>query len=70
MVLTAKQKEELNRAILEYLINNDYKQAAEVFGTEAQTVFNKETNKGVMSNILEKKWVSVVRLQKKIMDLE
>jgi hypothetical protein len=29
MVLTTKQKEELNQAIIEYLINNDYGDTAD-----------------------------------------
>lgn len=31
MVLTAKQKEQLNKDILEYLVKNDYPNAAQSF---------------------------------------
>ena len=31
MVLTSKQKDQLNKDILEYLVKNDYKEAAQIF---------------------------------------
>lgn len=31
MVLTSKQKEQLNKDMLEYLVKNDYPKTAEVF---------------------------------------
>jgi platelet-activating factor acetylhydrolase IB subunit alpha len=71
MVLTDKQKEELNKAILEYLQNNNYKDSAKQFSEESGAKFdhNDKTN-AALSDILEKKWISVVRLQKKIIELE
>ena len=68
MVLTDKQKEELNKAILEYITNNSFKESAKIFSEESGIKFEK-TN-FVLSDILEKKWISVVRLQKKIIELE
>lgn len=64
-MLTTKQKEELNIAILDYLQSNDFK--------ETFQAFSKETNKEIDPNkkgILEKKWATFLRLQKKIMTLE
>ena len=68
MVLTDKQKEELNKAILEYITNNSFNETAKIFSEESGIKFEK-TN-FVLSDILEKKWISVVRLQKKIIELE
>jgi len=66
MVLTNKQKEELNKAILDYLKTSNLTATAEVFQkeTEIEELDPKKTG------LLEKKWTSVIRLQKKVMDLE
>jgi len=66
MVLTGKQKEELNKAILDYLKTANLTQSAEIFQkeTEVEELDPKKTG------LLEKKWTSVIRLQKKVMDLE
>lgn len=68
-MLSQRQKDELNRAIADYLLTNNYK---ETFDT-----FLKETNLPVDTcadkknqGVLEKKWTTVVRLQKKIVELE
>jgi platelet-activating factor acetylhydrolase IB subunit alpha len=68
MVLTEKQKKELNEAILDYMLSEGdaFKQAAAVFQVEA----NIQSIPTARSNLLEKKWLSIVRLQKKIMELE
>jgi len=66
MVLTGKQQEELNEAVLDYLKQSGYAQATEVFQKEANIENIEDKNRG----LLEKKWTSVVRLQKKVMDLE
>eukprot|EP00825_Cyclidium_porcatum_P043847 TRINITY_DN6321_c0_g1_i1.p1 TRINITY_DN6321_c0_g1~~TRINITY_DN6321_c0_g1_i1.p1 ORF type:complete len:316 (+),score=44.53 TRINITY_DN6321_c0_g1_i1:185-1132(+) len=70
MVLTEKQKGELNKGILEYLNNNSYKKTAQLFEDECKLTFDQNEFKGTMQNILEKKWLSIVRLQKKVMELE
>lgn len=71
MVLTNKQKEELNKAILEYLVNNKYSEAAAKFQIESNTVIEvQEKPNPSMSDILEKKWIAIYRLQKKVMELE
>lgn len=66
MVLTNKQKEELNKAILDYLKTSNLTSTAEAFQkeTEIEELDPKKTG------YLEKKWTSVIRLQKKVMDLE
>eukprot|EP01117_Protostelium_nocturnum_P020668 TRINITY_DN9411_c0_g1_i1.p1 TRINITY_DN9411_c0_g1~~TRINITY_DN9411_c0_g1_i1.p1 ORF type:complete len:407 (-),score=78.71 TRINITY_DN9411_c0_g1_i1:28-1248(-) len=66
MVLTNKQKEELNKAVLDYLKTNGLNSSAEAFQkeTEIEDLDPKKTG------LLEKKWTSVIRLQKKVLDLE
>ena len=62
MVFTSKQKEELNKAILDYLKVSGYKSSADVFAKESET----EELDAQKTGMLEKKWTSVVRLQKKV----
>lgn len=70
--LTAKQKEELNNAVLEYLVKNDFKQSALKFASEANLKMPEDNAKqsDFKNDILEKKWTSVVRLKKQVMELE
>jgi len=67
MVLPNKQKEELNIAIGDYLQQNGYSQTLDTFKEEAS--LSDEVEKKFV-NLLEKKWTSVIRLQKKVMELE
>lgn len=67
MMLTNRQKEELNNAVFEYLKNNDYENTAETFMSECGDELTKSSQ---MKNVLEKKWVSIIRLSKKISQLE
>ena len=69
MVLTNKQKEELNKAILEYLLNNKYSETAAKFQQESTTSFEAAPSSAT-SDLLEKKWIAIYRLQKKVMELE
>ena len=65
-MLTEKQREELHKAILEYLQVNGFGRAYEQFKGDAKLAdADVSTN-----NVLEKKWVSVIRLQKKIDELQ
>jgi platelet-activating factor acetylhydrolase IB subunit alpha len=64
-LLTPKQKQELNQALLDYLQASGYSAAFEALKREAG-VEEDAKQKGV----LEKKWASIVRLQRKINDLE
>lgn len=67
MVLTARQQEELNHAIIEYLSSNGFSQSCDIFRQEANMP---EQIDSKYAGLLEKKWTSVIRLQKKVMDLE
>ena len=64
MVLSQRQREELNKAIAEYMTSNGYNDALEAFKREAD--MPGEVDKKY-SGLLEKKWTSVIRLQKKVM---
>mmetsp|Transcript_28720 Transcript_28720/g.37678 ORF Transcript_28720/g.37678 Transcript_28720/m.37678 type:complete len:440 (-) Transcript_28720:300-1619(-) len=69
MVLTEKQRGDLHSAIHDYLVGlgDGFAQSANTFFQEA----NLEENHRPQSNgLLEKKWTSVVRLQRKVMELE
>lgn len=67
MVLSQRQREELNKAIADYLSSNGYMDALEAFKKEADMPGEVERKFG---GLLEKKWTSVIRLQKKVMELE
>ncbi|KAM7537860.1 hypothetical protein Aperf_G00000075689 [Anoplocephala perfoliata] len=67
MVLSERQRDELNQAIADYLHLNGYEQALNEFKKEASLNQNIDSK---FSGLLEKKWISVVRLQMKVMDLE
>ncbi|KAK5662636.1 hypothetical protein OQA88_8550 [Cercophora sp. LCS_1] len=71
-ILTPRQAEELHRAIVAYLTANNLTSSAAALRSElnlGEDVFDSATAKKY-EGLLEKKWTSVVRLQKKIMDLE
>ncbi|KAI8631365.1 nuclear distribution protein pac-1a [Xylariaceae sp. FL1651] len=71
-LLTSRQAEELHKSIIAYLAANNLTATTAALRTELNLEENDfdaataERYKG----LLEKKWTSVVRLQKKIMDLE
>ncbi|KJE96121.1 platelet-activating factor acetylhydrolase IB subunit alpha [Capsaspora owczarzaki ATCC 30864] len=69
MVLSEKQKDELNRAVLDHLVASGYAAAASALRQEA-SLPAEEPEKDKFAGLLEKKWTSVLRLQKKIMELE
>lgn len=68
MVLSQKQKEELNYAIADYLQSQGYGDTLESFRKELD--IKELGNVSKYNGLLEKKWTTVIRLQKKIMDLE
>lgn len=68
--LTSKQKDELHTAILEYLIKNNFEQAAEAFRHESGASEPDQGASSIKKDLLEKKWTSVVRLKKQVMELE
>lgn len=57
-----------NQAIADYLATNGYGDALEVFRKEAD--LNSTEIERKYGGLLEKKWTSVIRLQKKVMELE
>ncbi|KAI8803524.1 nuclear distribution protein PAC1 [Cladochytrium replicatum] len=74
-ILTAKQQDELRMAILDYFQSNGLQESAAVFEREAGLGAANGTgevngDRAKYSGLLEKKWTSVIRLQKKILDLE
>jgi hypothetical protein len=64
--LLPKQKEELNKAIYDYLLRNKYNNSAESFVKEAGIVANGIESSGSSNklNSLENKWTTVVKLKK------
>ncbi|KAI1189340.1 WD domain-containing protein [Nemania serpens] len=70
-ILTPRQAEELHKAIIAYLVSNSLPNTAAALRTELDLgdTFDDTTAKKY-EGLLEKKWTSVVRLQKKIMELE
>jgi|EP00945_MAST-04E_sp_MAST-4E-sp1_P002569 platelet-activating factor acetylhydrolase IB subunit alpha len=70
MVLTEKQRKDLNAGILGYLKESGeaFAGVVDVFAEAAGIDVN--TDKPARTAILEKKWTSVVRLQRKLMDAE
>lgn len=73
--LTPKQQEDLNFAIQEYLQKYNYVDAASSFAREASVDYDgylkaSTTPSSLMKDILERKWTSIARLKKQVMDLE
>ncbi|KMQ41319.1 WD40/YVTN repeat-like-containing domain [Trichophyton rubrum] len=71
-ILTNRQAEELHKSIIAYLTANNLLDTANTLRAELnlnEDAFDPATAKKY-ETLLEKKWTSVVRLQKKIMDLE
>jgi platelet-activating factor acetylhydrolase IB subunit alpha len=65
MLLTSRDKDKLNRAILAYLQSQGYPESASKFEREASI-----TGELGPTDQLEKKWGTVVRLQQKVMSLQ
>lgn len=69
MMLSQRQKDELNKAIADYLLTNSYKDSYESFLKDTSIAPEALADKKY-AGALEKKWTTVVRLQKKISELE
>merc|ERR1712100_63656 len=65
MPLTKKQTEELNKAIVAYLREQGHNDAAAAVEKDTQCAPDASS-----ASLLEKKWTAVLRLQKKVQDLE
>eukprot|EP01027_Heterolobosea_sp_BB2_P012283 GEZU01017813.1.p1 GENE.GEZU01017813.1~~GEZU01017813.1.p1 ORF type:complete len:253 (-),score=19.04 GEZU01017813.1:440-1198(-) len=70
MVLTEKQKQDLHAAIFEYLASQGFENTKREFAKEAKLNEDELEQSSATTAQLEKKWTSVVRLQKKVMELE
>ncbi|EIN07139.1 dynein regulator [Punctularia strigosozonata HHB-11173 SS5] len=68
-LLSERQKDELHKSMLEYLHANNFTEAYNALKENSGTDYTPEP-KSKYAGLLEKKWTSVIRLQKKIMDLE
>ncbi|KAG6851276.1 protein with putative role during mitosis [Arthromyces matolae] len=68
-LLSERQKEDLHKSMLDYLHANNFINAFNALKAEAATQYTPDP-KAKYAGLLEKKWTSVIRLQKKIMDLE
>lgn len=66
-LLSSKQRDDLHKAVLDYLHANNFHKAYDALKEE--TGLNPDPN-AQYTGLLEKKWTSVIRLQKKILDLE
>ncbi|KAI9714325.1 MAG: protein with putative role during mitosis [Bogoriella megaspora] len=70
-LLTSRQAEELHKAIIAYLSASNLPESSNALRQELKIGDNfDDATRKKYEGLLEKKWTSVVRLQKKIMDLE
>ncbi|KAI8637199.1 Lissencephaly-1-like protein B [Parasitella parasitica] len=69
-ILSERQKDELHKAILDYLNTCGFNQAFLALKNETENDDFVPDSKQKYAGLLEKKWTSVIRLQKKIMELE
>ncbi|KAF9364572.1 protein with putative role during mitosis [Mortierella sp. NVP85] len=69
-VLSERQRDELHKAILDYLFSNGFTESFNSLRNETKNTDFNPGPKQKSAGLLEKKWTSVIRLQKKIMDLE
>ncbi|KAI9571392.1 WD40-repeat-containing domain protein [Boletus coccyginus] len=68
-LLSDRQREELHKSMLEYLHANNFLGAYNALKADSGIGYTPDP-KAKYAGLLEKKWTSVIRLQKKIMDLE
>ncbi|KAJ2718767.1 Lissencephaly-1 [Coemansia sp. Benny D115] len=69
-VLPERQLKELQKAIIDFMQTQGYAESAEVFARESGNEGFSADAKDRHHNLLAKKWTSVIRLQRKIMELE
>ncbi|ORZ11811.1 putative platelet-activating factor acetylhydrolase ib alpha subunit [Absidia repens] len=69
-ILSERQKEELHKAILDYLSASGFSESFAMLKNETHISDFVPDPKQKYAGLLEKKWTSVIRLQKKIMELE
>lgn len=68
-MLSPEQQKDLERAILEYVNGKGYQEAAAALKKESPFLQNSGPD-AASENILERKWLTIVRLQAKIVELE
>ncbi|KAK7207225.1 nuclear migration protein-like protein nudF [Myxozyma melibiosi] len=68
--LTNRQRDELHASILQYLAATGHRQAHDALTKDLSLDSSYDEDKAKYDGLLEKKWTSVVRLQKKILELE
>ncbi|PWN91225.1 putative platelet-activating factor acetylhydrolase ib alpha subunit [Acaromyces ingoldii] len=68
--LSERQKDELHKSILDYFQTAGFSEAYQALEKEAGQAGFVVDPKAKYAGLLEKKWTSVIRLQKKIMELE
>jgi len=67
--LTSKQKDDINFAILEYLMKYKFEQSCAAFGQEAGINYDDYLKtstqpQSLLKDVLERKWTSISRLKK------
>ncbi|KAF9020225.1 dynein regulator [Hymenopellis radicata] len=67
--LSERQRDDLHKSILDYLNTGGFSKTFEQFKQELPSDFQPDLGQS-SSGLLVKKWTSVIRMQKKIMDLE
>ncbi|KAI1729117.1 WD domain, g-beta repeat domain-containing protein [Ditylenchus destructor] len=71
MVMSSKQRDDLNWAIIDYLESHGFSQTSATLRKEANIDENADPNKlAQVSGLLEKKWTLTTRLQQKVLTLE
>ncbi|KAI1721444.1 WD domain, g-beta repeat domain-containing protein [Ditylenchus destructor] len=71
MVMSSKQRDDLNWAIIDYLETHGFSQTSATLRKEANIDENADPNKlAQVSGLLEKKWTLTTRLQQKVLTLE
>lgn len=63
--LSERQREELHRALLEYLSQSEFHEAYDAL-KKCTALEHTPDAKGKYAGLLEKKWLSTIRLQKKV----
>lgn len=69
-MLTSDQQKDIEQAILEYLDDSGYSQAKQKLIEESKfsDQFSDYNNSG--DNLLQRKWLTIIKLQSKIVNLE
>ncbi|KAF5392747.1 hypothetical protein D9757_000907 [Collybiopsis confluens] len=70
-ILSERQQDDLHKAILDYLQSNGFAKTFDQFKQELPSLADFQPDPSAKtSGLLAKKWTSVIRMQKKIMELE